>query len=185
VLFDGNDITAMRVPQRVIAGLGCTYQIPSLCLDFSALRNVALSVQAHDGHSFWFWPAPRRMAGWEELALQWLERVGLRGREHVLAGELAHGEQRKLEIAVALAGNPRVLLLDEPMAGIAGREAEELVALLESLKGAYTLVMVEHDMDAVFRLADRVSVLVYGRCIATDAPAAIRDNDEVRRAYLG
>ncbi|HEY2804363.1 MAG TPA: ATP-binding cassette domain-containing protein, partial [Gemmatimonadales bacterium] len=114
-----------------------------------------------------------------------LQETGLGERGHVLAANLSHGEQRQLEVAMALATEPRLLLLDEPMAGMGTEESQRMIALLSSLKGRLTIVLVEHDMDAVFRLADRISVLVYGRIIATGSPETIRANEQVRRAYLG
>src|SRR6266699_244544 len=153
--------------------------------DVTALENVMLAVQAHSGSSFRFWRPAREEATLRSPASAILEEVGLSGRRDVLAANLAHGEQRALEIATALATRPRLLLLDEPVAGMGVEETQRMVALLSSLKGGKTLILVEHDMDAVFSLADRISVLVYGRIIATGAPEEIRSNPEVRRAYLG
>jgi branched-chain amino acid transport system ATP-binding protein len=146
---------------------------------------VALAVQAHAGHSFRFWRDARRDPQLTEPARRVLEQVNLHGRAEVLAANLAHGEQRQLEVAMALATGPRLLLLDEPMAGMGIEESQRMIALLASLKRKQTLILVEHDMDAVFRLADRISVLVYGRVIATGTPEEIRSNPEVRSAYLG
>jgi len=185
VRFAGADITALTAPRRARLGLARSFQITSVYPDFSALQNVALAIQAHSGHSFRFWRDASSDPGLLEPARKILNDLGLGGRSHVLAGNLAHGEQRQLEVAIALATAPRLLLLDEPMAGMGIEESRRMIALLSSLKRRHTIVLVEHDMDAVFRLADRISVLVYGRVIATDTPEKIRANEEVRRAYLG
>jgi branched-chain amino acid transport system ATP-binding protein len=185
VRFAGADITALPAPKRARLGLARSFQITSVYPEFSALDNVALAVQAHSGHSFRFWRPARADASLVEPALQVLQEVGLGPRAHVLASNLAHGEQRQLEVAMALATGPRLLLLDEPMAGMGTEESQRMIALLQKLKQQKTIILVEHDMDAVFRLADRISVLVYGRVIATDVPERIKLNEEVRRAYLG
>jgi branched-chain amino acid transport system ATP-binding protein len=185
VRFAGADITALPAPRRARLGLARSFQITSVYPDFSALHNVALAIQAHAGHSFRFWRDARSDAALIEPARKVLHEVGLSSRVSVLAANLAHGEQRQLEVAMALATRPRLLLLDEPMAGMGIEESQRMIALLASLKRKHTIILVEHDMDAVFRLADRISVLVYGRVIATDTPERIRTNEEVRRAYLG
>ena len=185
VRFAGADITALPAPRRARLGLARSFQITSLYPDFSALHNVALAIQAHSGHSFRFWRDARSDPALIEPARKVLNEVGLSTRVNVLAANLAHGEQRQLEMAMALATRPRLLLLDEPMAGMGTDESLRMIALLASLKRRHTIILVEHDMDAVFRLADRISVLVYGRVIATDTPERIRANEEVRRAYLG
>jgi branched-chain amino acid transport system ATP-binding protein len=185
VRFAGADITALPAPRRARLGLARSFQITSVYPDFSALHNVALAIQAHSGHSFRFWRDARTDPGLIEPARKVLNEVGLSSRVNALAANLAHGEQRQLEVAIALATAPRLLLLDEPMAGMGIEESQRMIALLSSLKRRHTIILVEHDMDAVFRLADRVSVLVYGRVIATDTPERIRANEEVRRAYLG
>ena len=185
VRFAGADITALTAARRARLGLARSFQITSVYPDFSALYNVALAIQAHSGHSFRFWRDARSDPSLVHPAKEVLEQVGLGRRSHVLAANLAHGEQRQLEVAIALATAPRLLLLDEPMAGMGIEESQRMIALLSSLKRRHTLILVEHDMDAVFRLADRISVLVYGRVIATDTPEKIRANEEVRRAYLG
>jgi branched-chain amino acid transport system ATP-binding protein len=185
IRFAGEDITALGATARSHKGLARSFQITSIYREFSALDNVALAVQAHAGHSFRFW----RAAGAEDAlrvpARAFLDEVGLGGRAQVLAGNLAHGEQRQLEIAMVLATRPRLLLLDEPVAGMGIEETQRMIGFLSTLKGSKTLILVEHDMDAVFSLADRISVLVYGRIIATGTPEEIRANSEVRRAYLG
>ena len=185
VRFVGEDITSLSAPARARRGFARSFQITSIYPDFTALENVMLAVQAHSGSSFRFWRPAREEASLRSPASAILEEVGLGGRSGVLAANLAHGEQRALEIATALATRPRLLLLDEPVAGMGAEETQRMVALLSSLKGGKTLILVEHDMDAVFSLADRISVLVYGRIIATGAPEEIRANPEVRRAYLG
>ena len=185
VRFGGEDITALAAPRRSRKGLARSFQITSIYREFSALDNVALAVQAHAGHSFRFWRAAREDISLTRPAMQALETVGLEKRANTLAANLAHGEQRQLEIAMALATRPRLLLLDEPVAGMGTDESQRMIELLATLKGEKTIVLVEHDMDAVFTLADRISVLVYGRIVATGTPVEIRANQEVRAAYLG
>jgi branched-chain amino acid transport system ATP-binding protein len=185
IRFADRDITSLPAYRRSALGLARSFQITSLLLDFTALDNVALAAQAHDGHSFHFWRSARAERPLREAALAALERVGLGSRAETLVSKLSHGEQRELELAVALATKPQLLLLDEPMAGLGSTESARMVKLLQELRREVTIVLVEHDMDAVFALADRITVLVYGRVIASDAPAAIRANKEVRRAYLG
>jgi branched-chain amino acid transport system ATP-binding protein len=183
--FAGHDISALPMYRRSHLGLARSFQITSLFLDLSVLDNVALAVQAHRGHSFRFWRNARDEAGLREPARAALARVGLSAREQQPAAALSHGEHRQLELAMALAGNPRLLLLDEPMAGLGPEESVRMVAMLRELKKELTILLVEHDMEAVFALADRITVLVYGRVIASGAPAAIRANSQVRDAYLG
>jgi branched-chain amino acid transport system ATP-binding protein len=185
ILFAGEDITSLPAPKRARKGLARSFQITSVYPEFSALQNVALAVQAHAGHSFRFWHDARRDTGLTEPARKVLHDVGLASRADVLAANLAHGEQRQLEVAIALATRPRLLLLDEPMAGMGTDESQRMITLLASLKSKHTIILVEHDMDAVFKLADRISVLVYGRVIASGAPEEVRGNPEVRAAYLG
>jgi branched-chain amino acid transport system ATP-binding protein len=185
IRFAGEDITALPAPRRARKGLARSFQITSIYPEFTVLDNVALAVQAHTGHSFRFWSPARADASLRDPALKVLGEVGLGERAHVLAANLAHGEQRQLEVAMVLATKPRLLLLDEPMAGMGPDESQRMIELLSALKGRQTIVLVEHDMDAVFRLADRISVLVYGRIIATGTPQEIRANAEVRKAYLG
>ena len=179
------DITRVPAYRRSALGLARSFQITSLLLDFTAIDNVALAAQAHDGHSFYFWSNARKERQLRQAALATLDRVGLRHRADVLVSRLSHGEQRELELAVALATKPQLLLLDEPMAGLGSTESSRMVKLLQELRREVTIVLVEHDMDAVFALADRITVLVYGRVIASGLPSAIRQNEEVRRAYLG
>ena len=181
----GKDITNVPAYRRSALGLARSFQITSLLPDFTAADNVALAAQAHDGHSFHFWGNARKVPHLREAAQAALDRVGLGHRADVLVSRLSHGEQRELELAVALATRPQLLLLDEPMAGLGVTESARMVTLLQELRREVTIVLVEHDMPAVFALADRISVLVYGRVIASGAPAAIRVNEEAKRAYLG
>jgi branched-chain amino acid transport system ATP-binding protein len=185
VSLAGRDITRLPAYRRSGLGLARSFQITSLLLDFTAAENVALAAQAHDGHSFRFFADARKEKGLRDAAETALQRVGLAGRAKVLASRLSHGEQRELELAVALATKPQLLLLDEPMAGLGVTESARMVKLLQELRKEVTIVLVEHDMEAVFALADRITVLVYGRVIASGVPADIRQNEEVKRAYLG
>ena len=185
IRFAGMDITRTPAHQRSRLGLARSFQITSLFLDFTALDNVALAVQAHAGHSFRFWRNARREPELREPARKALARVGLDARADALVANLSHGEHRQLEIAMALATSPRMLLLDEPMAGMGPEESQRMVETLRELKRELTILLVEHDMEAVFALADRITVLVYGRVIASDVPDAIRANADVLQAYLG
>ena len=185
ITFAGRDVTALDAPARSHLGLARSFQVTSVFRDFTALDNVALAVQAHAGHSFRFWRPARGETRLRAPARSVLDSVGLGARADVLAANLAHGEQRQLEIAMVLATRARLLLLDEPMAGMGLEESQRMIELLRTLKGGQTMLLVEHDMDAVFALADRISVMVYGRLIATGAPEEIRNNAEVREAYLG
>lgn len=185
VRFEGADITDLPVYARSALGIARSFQITSIFLNFTALDNVALAVQAHAGHSFHFWQAARAEPSLREPAREALSRVGLADRADIVASALSHGEHRQLELAMALAGKPRMLLLDEPMAGMGVEESARMVELLRELKKDLTILLIEHDMEAVFALADRISVLVYGRVIATGRPDEIRANAEVRHAYLG
>jgi len=185
ILFDGRDVTRLAPPARAALGLARTFQITSIFPEFTALENVALAVQAHDGHSFRFWKDARSESRLRDPALAALDRVGLADRAPVTARYLSHGEHRQLEIAMALVTEPRMLLLDEPMAGMGAEESQRMVEIMLSLKGTQTILLIEHDMDAVFALADRITVLVYGRALATGLADEIRANPEVRTAYLG
>jgi branched-chain amino acid transport system ATP-binding protein len=185
IVFNGRDVTAEPPHRRALAGLRRSYQITQVFSNFTVLQNVSLAVQAHAGHSFRFWRAAAAERALTEPAQAALAQVGLAGREHTPVAELAHGERRQLEIAMTLAAQPKILLLDEPMAGMSHTESAQVVELLRSLKGRYACLLVEHDMDAVFALADRITVLVYGRAIASGTPQQIRNNAEVREAYLG
>jgi branched-chain amino acid transport system ATP-binding protein len=183
--FRGRNITRLAPYRRARLGLARSFQITSVFLDMSLLDNVALAVQAHAGHSFRFWKPARSDARLVEPAQAALAQVGLAERASVSAGAVSHGEHRQLEIAMALATEPTLLLLDEPMAGMGPEESARMVEILQRLKGAKTMLLIEHDMDVVFALADRITVLVYGRVIASGAPAEIRANAAVRQAYLG
>ncbi len=185
IMFAGQDITTLPTYERSMMGLARSFQITSLFQDFTALENVAFAVQAHAGHSFHFWRNARSEEELRAPARAALDRVGLAHRADTLVSSISHGEHRQLEIAMALATNPRMLLLDEPMAGMGPEESAAMVQTLLELKKEYTILLIEHDMEAVFALADRISVLVYGRVIATGQPDDIRANPDVRQAYLG
>ncbi len=185
IRLDGVDVTALPVHRRALLGLGRSFQITSVFPDFTVLVNVVLAVQAHAGHSFSFWRPVLRETELTQRARVAIDQVGLTARVDTVVASLAHGERRQLEMAMTLATAPKVLLLDEPMAGMSLTESERLVRLLSSLKKQYGILLVEHDMDAVFKLADRISVLVYGRVIACGDPESNRNNADVRTAYLG
>ena len=183
--FDGRDMTREPAHRRALAGMARSYQITSVFPEFTVLQNVAMAVQAHAGHSFRFWRPAMAEPALVTPALEALDLVGMAAMKDRPVAALAHGQRRQLEIAMTLATGARLLLLDEPMAGMSHAESEEVVALLRKLKGRCTIVLVEHDMDAVFALADRITVLVYGRPIASGTPEQIRASAEVRTAYLG
>jgi branched-chain amino acid transport system ATP-binding protein len=185
IRFAGRDITHLPTHARVRLGLARSFQITAVLREFTALDNVALAVQAHAGHSFRFLRDVRADETLRGPARRRLESVGLSDRADTPAAELSHGEQRQLEIAMALAGEPKLLLLDEPMAGMGAEESQRMVTFLRGLKGSQAILLIEHDMDAVFALADRITVLVYGRAIASGTAEEIRANPEVRQAYLG
>jgi branched-chain amino acid transport system ATP-binding protein len=185
IRFAGRDVTHLPMHARARLGLARSFQITSVLREFTALDNVALAVQAHSGHSFRFLADARRERGLRDPARRLLADVGLEARADTLASALSHGEQRQLEIAMALAGDPKLMLLDEPMAGMGPEESQRMVAALRSFKTKRAMLLIEHDMDAVFQLADRITVLVYGRAIASGRPAEIRANPDVRQAYLG
>jgi len=185
IRFDGHDVTGLPMYARCRRGLARSFQITTILPGFTVLENVAVAAQAHDGHSFRFLRPAAAEARLNEAAMTALATVGLADRAALRAGSLSHGEKRQLEIAIALVMKPKLLLLDEPMAGTGHEESERLVATLEALRGSLTILLVEHDMDAVFALADRISVLVYGRVIAEGPPDEIRADPEVRSAYLG
>jgi branched-chain amino acid transport system ATP-binding protein len=185
IMFDGADITGVDFPGRARIGIARSFQITSLCNAFTAVQNIALAVQARSGSSVRFW-----RKAWDDTQIMgsaesFLHVVGLGPVGHVPAGQLSHGQRRQLELGIALASKPRMLMLDEPLAGMSREDASEMIHLIERLKRQYTILLIEHDMDAVFRMADRISVLVYGRCIATGTPDMIGKDAEVRRAYLG
>ena len=185
IFFEDLDITHAAQHARVRSGLARSYQVTSMFKRFTVLDNLALAVQARSGSSFSFWRPVSAETPLFDEARTIAGEIGLAGREAAVAAALAHGEQRALEVGLALATRPRLVLLDEPMAGMGPEESENMIALLERVRARVTVLLVEHDMDAVFRLADRISVLVSGRVIATGPPAAIRAHPEVRKAYLG
>ena len=185
VLLSGRDITALPAHRRAKLGLARSFQITSVFAEFSAIENVSLAVQASAGHSFRFWQNARRLERLRQPAMAELERVGLGHRAEMPVAAISHGERRQLEIAMALASKPKLLLLDEPMAGMGAAESRDMVELIRSLRGQVPILLVEHDMDAVFALADRVSVLVYGQLIATGSADEERQDKAVQDAYLG
>ena len=185
ILFAGRDITALPTHARAELGLARSFQVSSIVPGFSALENVALAVQSRAGSSFRVLGRAAAEAALNGPAMAALADVGLAERAHIPAGELAHGEKRALELAIALAMQPKLLLLDEPMAGTGREETARLVEVLRRLKGRFSVVLVEHDMTAVFALADRISVLIYGRILASGTPAGVRADPRVVAAYLG
>jgi len=185
ILFEGKDVTSLPVHKRALLGLARSYQITSVFQGFTALQNVALAVQAHRGHSFRFWQPAHHAEELNAPARAALDSVGLGTHANVPVARLGHGERRQLELAMALASRPKLVLLDEPMAGMSPQESQEMISLLASFKGKLTMILVEHDMEAVFALADRISVLVYGSVIACGTPEDVRANADVRSAYLG
>ena len=185
IMFNGADITRLTAHARVRAGLARSYQITSIFRRFSVLDNLALAVQARIGSSFSLWRPLRTERALFDEAAAIAGEIGLGDRLNTVAATLAHGEQRALEVGLALATRPQLVLLDEPMAGMGPQESSRMIALIEKVRTQVTVLLVEHDMDAVFRLANRISVLVNGGLIATGAPQAIRADPAVRRAYLG
>ena len=184
VMFNGRNITNLAAHMRAHVGIARSFQITSVFMDMTVLDNVVLAVMAHQGHSVRLWRPVSKEAALHEAARKFLAIVNLEDRADGKAAMLSHGERRQLEMAMALAGEPQLMLLDEPMAGMGTEESARMVAILKGLTDQ-TILLIEHDMDAVFALADRISVLVYGCVIATDTPDAIRANEDVRRAYLG
>jgi branched-chain amino acid transport system ATP-binding protein len=185
VMFHELDITALPMHRRARLGISRSFQVSSVFDPMSVLENLALAVQAHRGHSFRFLSRVDKNRELNDKAKALAERFGLGSQLSIVAGELAHGEKRQLEVAMTLAGNPEVLLLDEPMAGIGPGGSRELTRLLDELRGQYSILLVEHDMDAVFALADRISVMLYGEIIACGSVDDIRNNEAVQQAYLG
>ncbi|GAA0607136.1 ABC transporter ATP-binding protein [Paenochrobactrum glaciei] len=183
--LEGRDISRLPTAKRIGLGLARTFQITSLLPEYSVLDNVAIAIQIRQGHSFRFWGNVRKETQLRDSALGYLKPIGLEHRADELVANLSHGEQKQLELAVAMATEPKVMLLDEPMAGLGHTESQQMVKLLQGLKSQVSMLLVEHDMDAVFQLADRISVLVYGRVIATGSADEIRNHPEVRSAYLG
>ena len=185
IVFEGRDITAMPIYKRAQSGLARSYQISSVFLEFTALMNVALAVQAQGGHSFRFWEAAAASDELNGPAMDALIAVGLGEHIYTPVSRMGHGERRQLELAMVIVNKPKLLLLDEPMAGMSPKENQAMTSLLASMKGKTTMALIEHDMEAVFALADRISVLVYGAMIACGTPDEIRANKDVRAAYLG
>ncbi len=185
IFFDGRQITRMPVYRRAQMGLARSYQITSVFEYLTVRENLSLAVQAHKGHSFRFWKKAVDDPVIRRAVLQAMARVGLEKRANMQAANLSHGEKRQMEVGMALAGHPKMLLMDEPYAGMGPGGAVELTKLIRKLKTEFTILLVEHDMSAVFSLADRITVLVYGQTIATGTPQEIRANPEVRHAYLG
>jgi branched-chain amino acid transport system ATP-binding protein len=185
IFFTGRDITKLSMQKRARLGVARSFQITSIFLSFTAEENVAMAIQSQTGHSFRFWKPARTDPELRGPAREMLAKVGLAHRADIVSANLSHGEQRQLELAMALATHPSLLLLDEPMAGMGLEDSGQMIGLLKSLKGQVTILMVEHDMDAVFALADRITVLVYGKAIATGTPEEIRRDPTVRQAYLG
>ncbi len=183
--FLGKDITHLDVAARARLGLGRTFQISSLAMEYSVLRNVMLAVQAVQGSSYSFFKSIANDQELRSSAMESLKEVGLENRADICAAKLSHGERRQLEIAVVLAQQPKAFLLDEPMAGMGAEGSKKLTGFLDTLRWRAPILMVEHDMDAVFSLADRISVLVYGKIIMTGSVAQVRNNALVREAYLG
>jgi branched-chain amino acid transport system ATP-binding protein len=181
----GTEITNRSAHKRAQLGLSRSFQITSVFPQFTALTNVLLAVQAKAGHSFHFWKRADRIEAFRSPALAALTAIGLEDRSDTLASSLSYGELRQLELAMVIAAKPRLLLLDEPMAGMGRRDGLRMTEILQGLKHSFTIFLVEHDMTAVFALADRVSVLVSGQVIATGAPNEIRADPKVRSAYLG
>ena len=185
IRFDGRDVTALPMHARVRAGLTRSFQITEVLPAFTARENVAVALQARAGHSFRFWKPVADDVDLNARADACLADLGLGSRADTRAGTLSHGEKRALELAIAIACAPKLLLLDEPMAGTGREETQRLIDVLRCLKTRYAMLLVEHDMSAVFALADRISVLVYGEIVATGTPAEIREDPRVREAYLG
>jgi branched-chain amino acid transport system ATP-binding protein len=185
IVFCGEDVTDLPMHERARRGLVRSFQLTSILPRFSVLENVALALQAHSGSSFRFFGNASAERPLNDAAMALLMRFGLGARAATPAGQMSHGEKRQLELAIALATKPKLLLLDEPLAGTSHEESRRIIATLQQLRQELPIVLIEHDMDAVFALADRVSVLVYGRIIASGSPQSVRENAEVRAAYLG
>ena len=185
IMLDGQDLTHLPMHRRVALCLSRCFQVTRIFPNQSVRDNLVLAVQAHSGSSFRFLPPRASVHGLYERAEQLAERVGLQHQLHGLAGALPHGAQRTLDVALALAAKPKLLLLDEPMAGMGPDESLQMVELIDTLRRDMAVLLIEHDMDAVFRLADRISVLVYGRVLTSGTPDAIRNNAEVQAVYLG
>ena len=185
IVFQEKNITMLPPYQRSHLGIARSFQITSLMLEMNVIDNVALATQANEGHSYKFWKSARDDLDLRQSAMHALKEVGLEGRKFEKVQNLSHGEHRQLEIAMALATQPHLLLLDEPMAGMGAEEGKKILKILKKLKKRKTILLIEHDMDVVFALADRITVLVYGRAIASGSPQSIKADERVREAYLG
>ncbi len=185
VTLNGGDLSGQPMHRRAAAGLGRTFQITSIFPEYSALENVALAAQASDGRGMGFWKRVAADADLNAKAARALDMIGLGARKGARGTDLSHGEHRLLELAMAVVNDPDALLLDEPMAGLGHAESDELIGTLRQLKTAVPLLMVEHDMEAVFSLADRISVMESGQIVAAGAPEQVRDDPKARAAYLG
>ena len=185
IVFQEKNITMLPPYKRSHLGIARSFQITSLMLEMNVVDNVALATQANEGHSYKFWKSARDDLDLRQSAMHALKEVGLEGRKFEKVQNLSHGEHRQLEIAMALATQPHLLLLDEPMAGMGAEEGKKILKILKKLKKRKTILLIEHDMDVVFELADRITVLVYGRAIASGSPQSIKTDERVREAYLG
>ncbi len=185
IVFQEKNITMLPPYKRSHLGIARSFQITSLMLEMNVIDNVALATQANEGHSYKFWKSARDDLDLRQSAMHALKEVGLEGRKFEKVQNLSHGEHRQLEIAMALATQPHLLLLDEPMAGMGAKEGKKILKILKKLKKRKTILLIEHDMDVVFALADRITVLVYGRAIASGSPQSIKTDERVREAYLG
>jgi branched-chain amino acid transport system ATP-binding protein len=185
IWFDGREITKLPPHRRAVVGIARSFQITSVFMDMTVLDNAALAIQAIAGHSFHFWRSASSDPRLRAPAMAAIERVGLGSKADLLVAHLSHGQRRQLELAMAIASRPKLLLLDEPLAGMGGDESRLMVELVQDLKSAHTILLVEHDIQAVFSIADRITVLVSGRSIVTGTPELVRNNAEVREAYLG
>lgn len=185
IYFKKQDITFMPVDQRVRLGIARSYQITSIFEELSVLENVSLAVQGQQGHSFRFWKNAKKQKSRIAPAQQALEQVGLQDKGQRNASEISHGEKRQLEIAMTLATKPSLLLLDEPMAGMGPEESQRMIDLLKTLKKSHSILLIEHDMEAVFSLADHLTVLDYGKLLVSDKPDVVRNSSEVKDAYFG
>ncbi|MBT8440530.1 MAG: ABC transporter ATP-binding protein [Gammaproteobacteria bacterium] len=185
ILFNNKNITAFPMPKRALLGMGRSFQVTSVFQQLTVKENIALAVQAHHGHSFHFWKPASKEETLEQATMQAMQRCGLLARADTIASSLSHGEMRQLDVGMALAGKPELLLLDEPMAGMGSGGSLKMTELIQELKGNTSVLLIEHDMQAVFSLADRITVLVYGEAIATGTAEEIQNNPQVQRAYLG